>query len=316
MALFANFFWLAFAIGILVWGANKFIDSSSLLAKELGLSELTIGLTIIALGTSAPEIFIAISSVINNTGEIAMGTVVGSNISNIALIFGVSCIGISYRPTSTPILQFIPFFLAACFLGYALYDLRINIFESLILILILLIFLFVTYKTKNSNIDINHEKTKSNISQTFFFLIVGLAALIGGSHFAVSNAESIAEILKVPQLIIGLTIIAIGTSLPELAATISAIVKEKNEMVIGNIIGSNVMNIVIVVPIIGFFSKTYLNPSIISRDFIVMALFTALFFLIALNYSSKKFDLRIIRFIGSLFVGSYLLYILILSNTL
>ena len=87
-------------------------------------------------------------------------------------------------------------------------------------------------------------------------------------------------------------------------------------MVIGNIIGSNVMNIVIVVPIIGFFSKTYLNPSIISRDFIVMALFTALFFLIALNYSSKKFDLRIIRFIGSLFVGSYLLYILILSNTL
>ena len=113
MALFANFFWLAFAIGILVWGANKFIDSSSLLAKEIGISELTIGLTIIALGTSAPEIFIAISSVINNTGEIAMGTVVGSNISNIALIFGVSCIGISYRPTSTPILQFIPFFLAA-----------------------------------------------------------------------------------------------------------------------------------------------------------------------------------------------------------
>ena len=160
------------------------------------------------------------------------------------------------------------------------------------------------------------KKTKSNINQTFFFLIVGLAALIGGSHFAVSNAESIAEILKVPQLIIGLTIIAIGTSLPELAATISAIVKKKNEMVIGNIIGSNVMNIVIVVPIIGFFSKTYLNPSIISRDFIVMALFTALFFLIALNYSSKKFDLRIIRFIGSLFVGSYLLYILILSNTL
>ena len=132
MALFANFFWLAFAIGILVWGANKFIDSSSLLAKELGLSELTIGLTIIALGTSAPEIFIAISSVINNTGEIAMGTVVGSNISNIALIFGVSCIGISYRPTSTSIHQFIPFFLAASFLGYALYDLRVNIFESLI----------------------------------------------------------------------------------------------------------------------------------------------------------------------------------------
>ena len=90
-----------------------------------------------------------------------MGTVVGSNISNIALIFGVSCIGISYRPTSTPILQFIPFFLAACFLGYALYDLRIDIFESLILILILLVFLFVTYKTNGTGLGLSLCKTLS-----------------------------------------------------------------------------------------------------------------------------------------------------------
>ena len=104
---------LAISLAVLVWGADKFVDNSSLVAKKLGLSELTIGLTIVALGTSAPEIFVGISSVLNGTEELAMGTVVGSNISNIALIFGVSCIGLSTRPAKTPFIQFVPFILGA-----------------------------------------------------------------------------------------------------------------------------------------------------------------------------------------------------------
>lgn len=101
---------LLLSIAVLVWGADKFVDNSSLLAKNLGMSELAIGLTIVALGTSAPEIFVGISSVINNSEELAMGAVVGSNISNIALIFGVSCIGISIKPSKTALIQFLPFF--------------------------------------------------------------------------------------------------------------------------------------------------------------------------------------------------------------
>ena len=127
-----NFLGLGASLAILIWGADKFIDNSSLIAKKLGLSELTIGLTIVALGTSAPEIFVGISSVLNGTESIAMGAVVGSNISNIALIFGVSCIGISIRPTKTNPIQFIPFILAVVVLGLGLQDLKYQKLEKLL----------------------------------------------------------------------------------------------------------------------------------------------------------------------------------------
>jgi len=143
---------------------------------------------------------------------------------------------------------------------------------------------------------------------------VGLFALIGGSNFAVIHAEQIAIMLEVPELIIGLTIIAIGTSLPELAATISAIIKKKNDMVIGNVIGSNVMNIALVVPIIGFFSDVSFDSTILSRDYLVMTVATVLFVLVATNYSSKKININFIRFIGCVFVAGYFGYILSLTG--
>ena len=124
--IFYHLIGLIISLSVLIWGADKFIDNSSLIAKKLGLSELTIGLTIVALGTSAPEIFVGISSVLNGTESIAMGAVVGSNISNIALIFGVSCIGISMQPAKTNSFQFIPFILAVVVLGLGLQDLKIT----------------------------------------------------------------------------------------------------------------------------------------------------------------------------------------------
>ena len=124
--MFLSLFGLIISLAVLVWGADKFIESSSLVAKKLGLSELTIGLTIVALGTSAPEIFVGISSVLNGTEAIAMGTVIGSNISNIALIFGVSCIGISLVPSKTSVIQFLPLILGTVILGLGLVDLKIT----------------------------------------------------------------------------------------------------------------------------------------------------------------------------------------------
>ena len=310
-----NLIALLISIPVLVWGADVFVDNSSLLAKKLGMNELTIGLTIVALGTSAPEIFVGISSVINKSEELAMGTVVGSNISNIALIFGVSCIGISTLPSKTSLIQFLPFLLAAIILGLSLQDLKVTFSESFIFIFIFIIFLFITYKFKShEEADILNEDDDDSISHICFYLIAGLLALVGGSHFAVINAESIATILNVPQLIIGLTIIAIGTSLPELAATISAIVKKKNAMVIGNVIGSNVMNIALVVPIIGFFSNTALHSTIYTRDYKVMIIATFLFILVTSIYSSKYFGIKTIRLIGCGFVLGYFIYILNISN--
>ncbi len=310
-----NLIALLISIPVLVWGADVFVDNSSLLAKKLGMNELTIGLTIVALGTSAPEIFVGISSVINKSEELAMGTVVGSNISNIALIFGVSCIGISTLPSKTSLIQFLPFLLAAIILGLSLQDLKVTFSESFIFIFIFIIFLFITYRFKShEKADILDEDDDDSISHICFYLIVGLLALVGGSHFAVINAESIATILNVPQLIIGLTIIAIGTSLPELAATISAIAKRKNAMVIGNVIGSNVMNIALVVPIIGFFSNTALHSTIYTRDYKVMIIATFLFILVTSIYSSKYFGIKTIRLIGCGFVLGYFIYILNISN--
>ena len=305
---------LIISLSVLIWGADKFIDNSSLIAKKLGLSELTIGLTIVALGTSAPEIFVGISSVLNGTESIAMGSVVGSNISNIALIFGVSCIGISMRPTKTNPIQFIPFILAVVVLGLGLQDLKITKAESIEFLFVFVAFMYFTYLFRiPDKID---ESDNSNIKtgKTTLLLIFGLLALIIGSNYAVVNAEKIATILNVPQVIIGLTIIAIGTSLPELAATISAIIKNKNDMVIGNVIGSNVMNIALVVPIIGMFSDVTFESNILSRDFLILSISSILFILITATYSSSRFNLRVIKLIGCIFVAGYLGYILKLSN--
>ena len=312
--IFYHLIGLIISLSVLIWGADKFIDNSSLIAKKLGLSELTIGLTIVALGTSAPEIFVGISSVLNGTESIAMGAVVGSNISNIALIFGVSCIGISMTPTKTNPIQFIPFILAVVVLGLGLQDLKITKAESIEFLFVFAGFMYVTYLFRIPEKIDESDDSDIKTGKTTLLLVFGLLALIVGSNYAVINAEKIATILNVPQVIIGLTIIAIGTSLPELAATISAIIKNKNDMVIGNVIGSNVMNIALVVPVIGMFSDATFESNILSRDFLILSITSILFILITATYSSSRFNLRVIKLIGCIFVAGYLGYILKLSN--
>ena len=315
MELMINFLGLVASLTLLIWGADKFVDNSSLVAKKVGVSELTIGLTIVALGTSAPEIFVGISSVLNNSESIAMGAVVGSNISNIALIFGVSCIGMSFLPKKTPIIQLMPFLVSAGVLGYVLIDLNVSMLDGTLLLIAFFYFLYVINANKNTQTNIDEDQNKNSLV-TLIFLTVGLIALILGSRYAVIYAEKIALFLNISELIIGLTIIAIGTSLPELAATISAVLKKKTDMVVGNVIGSNVLNITLVVPIIGFFSNVQLDEVLLGRDYLIMIIATLLFMPVVLIYSTKIFSITIIRFIGVLFVSGYILYLLSLSNLL
>ena len=315
MELMINFLALIASLAVLIWGADKFVDNSSLVAKKIGVSELTIGLTIVALGTSAPEIFVGISSVLNNSESIAMGAVVGSNISNIALIFGVSCIGISFLPKKTPIIQLMPFLISAGVLGYVLIDLNVSMLDGILLLIAFFYFLYIINANKNTQTNFDEDQSKNNFV-TLIYLTIGLIALILGSRYAVIYAEKIALALNISELIIGLTIIAIGTSLPELAATISAVLKKKTDMVVGNVIGSNVLNITLVVPIIGFFSNVQLDEVLLSRDYLIMIIATILFMIIVLFYSNKNFSILIIRSIGILFVGGYILYLLNLSNLL
>ena len=172
------------------------------------------------------------------------------------------------QPAKTNSFQFIPFILAVIVLGLGLQDLKITKAESIEFLFVFAAFMYFTYLFRIP--DTIDESDNSNIKtgKTTLLLIFGLLALIIGSNYAVVNAENIATILNVPQVIIGLTIIAIGTSLPELAATISAIVKNKNDMVIGNVIGSNVMNVALVVPIIGMFSDATFESNILSLSLI------------------------------------------------
>ena len=315
MAFFINFFGLLASLGVLIWGADKFIDNSSSIAKRFGVNELTIGLTVVALGTSAPEIFVGISSVINQSENIAIGAVVGSNISNIGLIFGVSCIGITLIPKKTPLIQFSPLILSALILGFTLYALVISVFDSILLLFVFLYFLFVIFrKDSSSNLDSFNETEQKKINITFFYLIAGLISLIVGSQYAVVCAENIAKLLNISELIIGLTIIAIGTSLPELAATISAILKKKTNMIVGNVIGSNVLNIVLVVPIIGIFSNVLLEENLFFRDYFSMIFATIAFICAVIIFSSKLVNLFTIRLAGIFLVLSYFIYILNLSG--
>ena len=306
---------LLLSMTILVWGADKFVNYSSILSKKLGINELTIGLTVVALGTSAPEFFVGISSVLNESESIAMGAIVGSNISNIALIFGVACFGASMKAKRTPSSQLIPVILSSGMLGIALYDLYVSFLESFIILSILIYFMYITFKNKSLD-SLEEERDFIGTSNLLIcvYLFIGLISLILGSRYAVINAEKIAYILNISELIIGLTIVAIGTSLPELAATVAAVLKKKTDMVVGNVIGSNVLNIVLVVPIIGFFSNTQFEASIFNRDYIIMIFATFIFLMIVKFQTSSRVSMSAIKAIGLLLLVGYGLYISLLAN--
>ena len=311
MELAINIFLLLLGISILVWGANKFVDHASVIAKHMGISDLVIGLTLIAFGTSAPEIFVGISSIINQNEEIALGTAIGSNISNIALIFGVSCLYLT-GPSKTQLWNFVPFGLSVILLGLTLVDGEISFNESMGFVGILMIFMFVLFKT--DGLAEEDSEDSSEFGHSLFVSLIGLVALIAGANIAVIYAENTALLLGVPQLIIGLTIIALGTSLPELAATIVALRKGKHQMVVGNIIGSNVFNLVFIIPMIGFFGSVELSPMVMQRDFYILLALSMVFILLAVVLTKLQFRKNIFSISGVVLIASYVLYISALSG--
>ena len=310
--MFLNISLLVLSIITLVFGSERFVESSSKIAKKLGISDLVVGLTIIALGTSAPEIFVAISSVVNSVESIAIGTIVGSNITNIALIFGVSCFAINQIQNRFSLESLVPFLLSFILFIFSLQDLKFSLLESLGFIAIFSYFLIILFKERSSSVYVVSESV--NIVRNAFTLIFGLVLLIVGSNFTVIYAEKLAVSIGISEVIIGLTILALGTSLPELAATLSAIFKGKNQMVIGNIIGSNILNLVIIVPIIGIFSSALMPIELWERDSTPLIILTIVFAVIMLFLSRAQMP----KFIGTLFglglLSFYILYVLNLSS--
>ena len=310
--MFINISLLIISIATLVYGAERFVESSSRIAKNFGISELLVGLTIVALGTSAPEIFVAISSVINSVEAVAIGTIVGSNITNIALIFGVSCFAINQIKKKFSLESLLPFFLSFLLFLFALKDLKFSLIESLGFIFILFYFLIILSREKSNALKINSNS--SDMLKNFLIMLIGLTLLVIGSNYAVIYAEKLALSIGISEVIIGLTILALGTSLPELAATVSAIFKGKNQMVIGNIIGSNILNLVIIVPIIGIFSSVEMPSELWERDSAPLIILTVAFALLMLLISRVQIPKYLGNLLGVGFISFYVIYILILSN--
>lgn len=292
---------------LMMRGADVFVDGASSVAKKFHIPEIVIGLTIVAMGTSAPEAAVSISSVIHGANGVGVGNVLGSNIANILLILGITAM-ISGLPVQKNTVRFeIPF---VCFISVLLMFMgamfgQINFGCAIILCLLFGLFLFYLFKVSSDTLE-TPDITKSMSGwKMFLFIIIGIAALVLGSELTVKSAVNIANILHISERVIGLTIIAVGTSLPELVTCIVAAIKKKPDLAIGNIIGSNIFNILFVLGITGLIRPIAFEPAFLI-DSTIGIVATVLLWI----FTYKNF--RLGKISGFFFVLLYIIYVIYL----
>ena len=260
---------------LLVKGADLFIDNISNLGKKIGLSDMFLGITVVALGTSIPEVFVSISSVVNLKPEIAMGNSIGSNIANLGIVFGFTCFFISKSSITLNLRDIFLLFLTTLLAGYVLFDYKISSSDSILMIGLFILFVLHLMRQKPQ------EELATPISKSTFSLILfstlSLILLLLGSELTVNYGSRLASLIGISDTVVGLTMVAIGTSLPELATSFSALKQKKGNLVIGNIVGSNILNVVLVFPIIGLSIVKVFEADILTRDYLMMAILTAIF---------------------------------------
>ncbi len=304
---------LVIGLIVLVWSADKFIFGAASTAKNFGMSPLLIGLTIVSFGTSAPEILVSIVATLDNVGTLAIGNAIGSNIANIALVLGVTAI-IAPLPVNDSVRsKEMPLMLAVTVIaGALLFNLKLDITDSVILFVALIVslILFARFQ-RDAPHNESDEIPEMSTATSVFWLIVGLALLVASSKALVWGATEIATSLGVSDLVIGLTIVAIGTSLPELAASVTSALKGHHDIAIGNVIGSNIFNIGAVMTIPGLASPVLLDSSVFSRDYLLMLALSLL--LLVFCYLRKPASIK--RLEGSILIGIYIAYMLVLYLT-
>lgn len=306
---------LLMAVGLLVLGlgAELLVGGSSRLALRLGISPLVIGLTIVAFGTSAPELAVSILSALGDHSELALGNVIGSNIANIGLILGISAILCPLKVEIGLIKEEIPFLIAVSIaLGVMLWDARIGVIDGFLLIGGLIAYLAFSYwqgqkedVPEVGDLALQPVVPRESTSRLYVHLIMiaaGLALLVFGSDFFVDNAVELARLLGVSEAVIALTLVAVGTSVPELATSTLAAVRGKTDIAVGNVIGSNLFNILSVLGITAVISPITSSPYFIS-DYVVMIVFTLLLLPLA------KSDVTLSRREGVFLIAAYAGYI-------
>ncbi|MEE9330983.1 MAG: calcium/sodium antiporter [Methylophilaceae bacterium] len=313
---------LAILIGlaVLVWSADIFVDGAAGVARSLGMSTLLVGMIVIGFGTSAPEMSVSVLSAMQGNPGIALGNAYGSNIANIALILGITALISPVVIRSRVLKKELPILLAVTFLAYVhLYDGQITRIEAIIeLAVLLLVFTWMTVQSKKETAkgdaletELENELVQMTSLKAWRLLVAGLVLLVISSRMLVWGAVNIAESFGVSDLIIGLTVIAIGTSLPELASSIAAARKGEHDLAVGNVIGSNLFNTLAVVGLAGVIHPMQVPAEVLSRDWMLMFLLTVLLFV--LGYGRKAHgEKSISRLGGGLLVAIYIGYTLYL----
>ena len=275
MSIVLDFGLLCFGFFLLTKGADYFIENSASLAEEKGISPHVVGVTIVAFGTSLPELLVSIISSFQDYNDLALGNIVGSNISNIGLVLAVSTfifyyvLGTNIVPEKDANNDSYVMVLAVFLLFFFARDNLISVGEGLIFFLLYLFYIYWLYK-RSSNEPV--EEVEENTS--FTFLLGGLIGLLLGAQITVNAAVSIAETMGVSEIVIGLSVVAIGTSLPELAGTVSAARMGHKEIAVGNVIGSNIANIFLVMGVLAMINPIAVEQFVIERTLPLLILLT------------------------------------------
>ena len=304
---------LLVGFGLLIKGADLFVDGSSNIARLLRVPPILIGLTIVALGTSAPEATVSIIAALGGNADIAVGNVVGSNIFNITVVVGVAALLFPISVQSETIKKEIPFtMLATIVMVVLMSDIALQGFsgnmltrsDGLIFLLFLSIFMYYVIELglrSRQNTALTQPAEKGMWLKSTILTLVGLAMIIFGGDLVVNNATKIAYSLGMSETLVGLTIIAIGTSLPELVTSIIAALKKQSEIALGNIIGSNIFNILFVLGSSAVITPIAVNDKVFT-DVFIMIILTLVLFIFA------KTGFRIGKREGLILVVSYVIY--------
>ena len=316
---------ILFGFIALIWSADLLVAGAASIARNFGISPIIIGLTIVSLGTSAPEILVSLTASLSDAGPLAIGNAIGSNIANIALVLGLTALVAPLIVDQRCMRREIPILLLATVsVGVLIIDGVLSMRDGyLMLIFMAIIIVLLVFNqlgaAKQAAKPDDEKMPELQPTRAWVTFIFGLVVLILSSKLLVWGAVLVAEELGISELVIGLTIVAVGTSLPELAATIASALRGHTEIAMGNIIGSNLFNLLAVMAIPGIVGGQVLDPDAISRDYASMAALT-FFLAVAIFVSSKRSksvpkEAYIGRVLGAVLVSSYALYYYFLLST-
>ena len=300
-----NIFFIVIGIVLVLWGADRLTDGAVAVAEKMKMPQIVIGLTIVAMGTSMPEFCVSLISALKGTSDLAVGNIVGSNIFNTLLIVGVSALVAPMSIMKTTVRKDIPFALvASALLLIMCLDEDISRIDAAILFVMFLIFMYITLRgAKAQGTDVEEKEKKPMATWlSVVWILVGLACLIGGSNLFVDGATAVATKLGVSEAVIGLTIVAGGTSLPELATSVVSARKGNSGIAIGNVLGSNVFNILAILGLTGVISPMTLK-GITMTDLSMMVISIILIWL----FSFTKYKIE--RWEGAILTAVFVGYI-------